>query len=104
MLNAVEHSFGVEGTRQGGPRADNGHNIADGISALSVGIGCTRADAVGTVDRDGLLRHVCVCVWIPSRCALQRHRVCEGYPQPVAFHDKNCTPHLKAFLQLWKPN
>ena len=39
MLHAVEHRFGVACTRQGGPRADNGHSVADRISALSVGIG-----------------------------------------------------------------
>ena len=62
MLHAVEHRFGVACTRQGGPRTDSGHNFADGISALSVGIGCARADAVGTVERDWLFRRVCVCV------------------------------------------
>ena len=39
MLHGVEHSFGVACTRQGGPRADNGHNVADEIFAPSVGIG-----------------------------------------------------------------
>ena len=60
MLHAVERRFGVACTRQGGPRADNGYNVADGISALSVGIGCARVDAVGIVERDELFRHVCV--------------------------------------------
>ena len=70
MLHAVEHRFGVACTRQGSPRADNGHNVADGISALSVGIGCARADLVGTVERNGLFRHVCACVCgSPALCA-----------------------------------
>ena len=56
ILHAVEHGFGVACTRQGGPRVNNGHNIVNGISTLSVGIGCARADAVGTVERDGLLQ------------------------------------------------
>ena len=74
MLHAVEHHFGVACTREGGPRADNGHNFADGISALSVGNECARADAVGTVERDGLFRYVYVCVI--SRFALQCRRAC----------------------------
>ena len=69
MLHAVEHRFGVACTRQGAPRVDSDQKVADGISALSVGIGCARADLVGTFARDGLFRLVCVCVWI-SRCAL----------------------------------
>ena len=62
MFHAVEYPFGVACTRQGGPRPDNGHNVADGISALNVGIGCARADVVGTVEKDGLFRPVCMCV------------------------------------------
>ena len=65
-FHAVEHRFRVACTRQGGPRADNGHNVADGIYALSVGIGCGRADAVGTVERDRLFRHVCVYAYLPQ--------------------------------------
>ena len=65
MLHAVEHRFGVACTRQGCPRAYNGHKVADGISPLSVGIECARAIGVGTVERDGLFRHVCVCVDLP---------------------------------------
>ena len=65
VFHAVEHRFGVACIRQGGPRADNGHNVADGISALSVGIGYARADAVGTIERDGLFRRVCVYVGLP---------------------------------------
>ena len=65
MLHAVEHRFGVACTRQGGPRAGNGHNFADGISALSVCVGCARAEAVGTVEKNGLLRHMGVCVDLP---------------------------------------
>ena len=72
VLHAVEHCFGVACTRQGGPRADSGHNVADGISALSVGIGCARADAVDTVERDGLFRHVCVCVDLPLCAAVSQ--------------------------------
>ena len=68
MLPAVEHRFGVACTRQGGPRADNGHNVADGISALSAGDGCARTDAVSAVERDGLLRHARVCVDLPPLC------------------------------------
>ena len=75
MLHAVGHRLGVACTRQGGPRVDNGHNVADEISALSVGIGCARADAVGTVERDRLFRHVCAWVWI-SRSALQCNGAC----------------------------
>ena len=72
MLHAVEHRFGIACTRQGGPRADNGLNFAEGISALSVGIGCARAGAVGTVERDGLFRHVCVCVDLPLCAAVSQ--------------------------------
>ena len=43
MLQVVEHRFGVACTYQGGPRADNGHNVADGIPVLSVGIASARA-------------------------------------------------------------
>eukprot|EP00904_Undaria_pinnatifida_P002607 jgi/Undpi1/12347/HiC_scaffold_5.g02021.m1 len=53
LLHAIEHHFEVACTRQGGPRGDNGHNVADGTSALSVGIGRARADAVGTAERAG---------------------------------------------------
>ena len=76
MLHEVEHRFGVACTRQGGPRADDGDNVADGIFALSDGIGCARADAVGAGEKNGLLRHVCECVWISRRCALQCHEAC----------------------------
>ena len=88
MLRAVEHRFGVACTHRGGLRAENGHNVADGISTLSVGIGCARADAVGTVERDGLFRHVCVCVVCgsPAMRCMQCHRACEEYPQPAAMH------------------
>ena len=72
MLHAVEHRFGVACTRQGGRRPDNGHNVADGISALSVGIGCARADAVGTAERDGLFSPVCVCVDLPLCAAVSQ--------------------------------
>ena len=74
MLHAVEHRFGFACTRQRDPRADDCHHFADGISALSVGIGCARAEAVGTVERDGLFRYVYVCVI--SRFALQCRRAC----------------------------
>ena len=70
MLHAVEHRFEVACTRQGCPRADNGHNVADGISTLSVGIECARANGVGTVERDGVFRHVCVCVDLPLCAAV----------------------------------
>ena len=69
MLHVVEHRFGVACTRQGGPRADKGHNAAHGISALIIGIGCARADTVGTVERDGLFHHVYVCVDLPLGAA-----------------------------------
>ena len=72
MLHEVEHRFGVACTRQVCPRADNGHNVADGISVLSVGIGCVRANAVGTVKRDGLFRHVCVSVDLPLCAAVSQ--------------------------------
>ena len=68
LLHAIEHHFEVACTRQGGPRGDNGHNVADGTSALSVGIGRARADAVGTAERAGT---PCVraCVDLPPLCA-----------------------------------
>ena len=72
ILHTVEHLFGVACARQGGPRVDNGHNVADGISALRFGIACARADAVGTVERDGLFRHVCVCVDLPLCAAVSQ--------------------------------
>ena len=95
VLHAVDRRFGVARSRQGDLRADKGHTVADGISALSVGIGCARADAVGTVKKDGLFRHVGVRVRI-SRCALQCHKACEGYLQPAAIHVKSCTPRYKS--------
>ena len=72
MLHAVEQRFRVACTRQGGPRADNGLNVAGGISALSIGIGCAWADAFGTIERDGLFRHVCVCVDLPLCAAVSQ--------------------------------
>ena len=39
ILHAVEHRCGVACTRQSGPRADNSHNVANGISALVVALG-----------------------------------------------------------------
>ena len=73
MLQAVEHLFGVACSRQGDPRAHNGHNVADGMSALSIGIGCAPGLAVGTVERDGLFRHVCVCGSPAKRCSVTGH-------------------------------
>ena len=72
MVHAVEHRCGVACTCPGGPRADNGHDVADGISALSVGIGCGRADVVGTVERDGMFCLVCVCVDFPLCAAVSQ--------------------------------
>ena len=72
MLHAGEHRFGVACTRQGGSRADSDHNVADGISALGVGIGCARANAVGIVERDGLFCNVCVCVDLPLCAAVSQ--------------------------------
>ena len=54
QLYTVEHRFGVACTRQRGPRADNGQNVADGIAALRVSIRRGRAKVVGTVDKDEL--------------------------------------------------
>ena len=93
MLHAVDHRFAVACIRQGGQGADNGHVFADGISALSVGIRCVRADRVGIVERDALFRHVCVCVDLPLCTAVSQGM--RGYPQPVAIHVKSCTPHTK---------
>ena len=47
-----------------------GHNAADGVSALSVGmIWCARADTVGTVERYWLFHRVCVCACgSPAAC------------------------------------
>ena len=86
MLQEVEHRFGVACTPQGGPRADNDDNVADGISALSVGMGCARADAVGTVERDGLFRHACVYVWI-CMCG-----------SPAVRYSSSVTGHVRGFL------
>ena len=74
MFHAVKHRFGVACTRYCSPRADDGHNVADEISALSADIGCARADAVGTVERDGLFRNVCVCVDLPL-CTVASQRM-----------------------------
>ena len=72
MVHAVEHLFRVACTRQGGPRAGNSRIVAYGISALSVGIGCARNDAVGTVQRDGPFRRVCMCVDLPLCAAVSQ--------------------------------
>ena len=73
MLYAVEHLFGVACSRQGGPQDDNGRNLADGISALSVGPGCARADAVGTVERYRLFHQlrVCMCGYLVVHCSAE---------------------------------
>ena len=100
MLHAVVHRFGVACTRQGGTRADNGHNAADGISALRVGIGCARVDAVGTVKGDGLFRHVCVCGSFAVRCSVTGHvRVIRS---PQQFTLKTAPGIKMVFLQLKK--
>ena len=87
-LYAVEHRFGVACTRQGGPRADNAHNVADGIAALRFGTGCARAEAVGTSERDGLFRHVCahVCGSPAVRCSVTGH--VRGIRNPQQFTAK----------------
>ena len=101
MLHAIEHCFGVACTRQGGPRPDIGHNVADGISALSVGIGCARADAVGTVEKDGLFRPVCVCGSPAVCCSVTGHVRGIRSPQQLTL---KAVPRIKnAFLQLRKP-
>ena len=43
-----------------------------GFSTLSVGNGCARADAVGTVERDGPFRPMCVCVDRPLCAAVSQ--------------------------------
>ena len=66
-----------------GSRVGDGHDFADGTSALSVGIACARADAVGTVERDGCFA-VCACVRVdlPPRAAVsQSMEVSAASPQ-----------------------
>ena len=95
MLFAVEHCFGVACTRQGGSKADNDHNVADRISALSVGSGCARADAVGTFERGAVPPCVlCVCRSPAACCKVTGH--VRGICSPQKFT-------LGHFLHSWIP-
>ena len=92
MIQAVEHLFGVACSRQGDPRAHNGHNVADGIPPSALELGAP-GPAVGTVERDGLFRHVCVCVDLPLSAA-----VSQGMPGVSAARSnsrKNMCPAFK---------
>ena len=60
--------------------------MCNGISAVSDGIGCaSRADAVGTVERDGLFYHVrvCACVSSTARCSVTGLESFRSSPQLI---------------------
>ena len=102
MLHAVEHSFGVACTHQGGPRADNGHNVAAGISALSVGILCQmRQGWRRRHRRERWAVPPCVCGFPAVRCSLTGH-VKGISPQQFTL---TAVPRIKkTFLHLRKPS
>ena len=105
VVHAVGHRFRAPCTRQGCPRADNGHNVADGISALSIGIGYARANAVGIVKRDRRAVPPCVrvCGSLVVRCSVAG--LVRGVRAPEQFILKRKTRIKKSLLEAFtKPS
>ena len=102
VVHAVGHRFRAACTRQGCPRADNGHNVADGISALSIGIGYARANAVGIVERDRRAVPPCmrVCGSLVVRCSVTG--LVRGVRGPEQFNLKRIPRIKKSLLKVFR--